>query len=219
MFAQRHFEPRSEYPPIASSIARMTEALTAIVLEGHGVRLEPLSRGHIASLQDAVDDGDIGALNYVNVPGRGGLPAWIEHALAMRDTGRELPFAIVAGGRVVGTTRFYDIDLTVPTLAIGYTFHAASAWRTHVNTAGKRLMLGHAFDVLDAQSVYFHTSHQNLRSQAAIERLGAHRDGILRAHKRHKDGSLRDTFTYSITAAEWPAIRERLDSRLGGLPR
>ena len=192
----------------------MPESIASVVLTGHGIRLEPLAREHIAPLQDAVDDGDIGALNYTNVPRRDGVPAWVEHALAMRDAGRELPFAIAAGGRVVGSTRFYDINMSVPTFAIGYTFHAASSWRTHVNTAGKRLMLGHAFDTLGAQSVFFHTSHQNLRSQAAIERLGATRDGILRAHKRHKDGSLRDTWTYSITAPEWPAIRKRLDARL-----
>jgi len=185
-----------------------------VTLSGWGVRLEPLQRAHIAALQDGADDGDIGALNYVAVPGRAGMPAWIEHALAMRDAGRELPFAILDGERVVGTTRFYDIDLAVPTLAIGYTFHAASVWRTHVNTANKRLLLGHAFDTLGAASVFFHTSHLNLRSQAAIERLGARRDGVLRAHKRHKDGSLRDTVTYSITAPEWPAIRERLELRL-----
>ena len=183
-------------------------------LSGHGVRLEPLQREHVAALQDAVDDGDIGAIDYVNVPGRDGIPAWVDHALAMREAGRELPFAIVAGDRVVGSTRFYDIDLSVPTLAIGYTFHAASVWRSHVNTANKRLMLGHAFDALGAQSVFFHTSHRNLRSRAAIERLGATLDGVLRAHKRHKDGSLRDTWTYSITAPEWPAIRARLDARL-----
>lgn len=183
-------------------------------LSGHGVRLEPLQREHVPALQDAVDDGDIGAIDYVNVPGRDGIPAWVDHALAMRDAGRELPFAIVAGDRVVGSTRFYDIDLSVPTLAIGYTFHAASVWRSHVNTANKRLMLGHAFDALGAQSVYFHTSHRNLRSRAAIERLGATLDGVLRAHRRHKDGSLRDTWTYSITAPEWPAIRARLDARL-----
>ena len=183
-------------------------------LSGHGVRLEPLQREHVAALQDAVDDGDIGAIDYVNVPGRDGIPAWVDHALAMREAGRELPFAIVAGDRVVGSTRFYDIDLSVPTLAIGYTFHAASVWRSHVNTANKRLMLGHAFDALGAHSVYFHTSHRNLRSRAAIERLGATLDGVLRAHRRHKDGSLRDTWTYSITAPEWPAIRARLDARL-----
>jgi RimJ/RimL family protein N-acetyltransferase len=192
----------------------MIDMITPVTLSAHGVRLEPLARAHIAALQDAVDDGDIGALHYVNVPGRDGIPGWVEHALAMREASRELPFAIVAADRVVGSTRFYDIDRSVPTLAIGYTFLAASVWRTHVNTANKWLLLGHAFAVLDAQSVYFHTSHRNLRSQAAIERLGAHRDGILRAHKRHKDGSLRDTFTYSIIAPEWPAIRERLDARL-----
>ena len=192
----------------------MNTALRHVTLTGHGVRLEPLAREHIASLQDAVDDGDIGALNYVNVPGRDGIAAWVEQALAMRDAGQQLPFAIVTDGRVVGSTRFYDIDLSVPTLAIGYTFHAASVWRSHVNTANKRLMLGHAFDTLGAQSVFFHTSHLNLRSQAAIERLGAKQDGILRAHRRHKDGSLRDTHTYSITAPEWPAVRARLDARL-----
>ena len=194
----------------------MTDApcLQPVTLSGHGIRLEPLSQGHVPALQDAVDDGDIGALNYVNVPGRDGMQAWVEQALAMRDAGQQLPFAIVASGRVVGSTRFYDIDMSVPTLAIGYTFHATSVWRTHVNTANKRLMLGHAFDALGAQSVYFHTSHLNLRSRAAIERLGARRDGILRAHRRHKDGSLRDTWTYSITAPEWPAIREHLDARL-----
>ena len=187
---------------------------TRVTLSGHGVRLEPLAREHIPALQDAVDDGDIGALNYVSVPGRDGMPAWVERALSMHDAGHELPFAIVAGDRVVGSTRFYDIDMGVPTLAIGYTFHAASVWRTHVNTANKRLMLGHAFDTLGAESVFFHTSHLNLRSQAAIQRLGAHRDGILRAHLRHKDGTLRDTVTYSIIAAEWPAIRARLDARM-----
>ena len=192
----------------------MNTALRHVTLTGHGVRLEPLAREHIAPLQDAVDDGDIGALNYVNVPGRDGIAAWVEQALAMRDAGQQLPFAIVTDGRVVGSTRFYDIDLSVPTLAIGYTFHAASVWRSHVNTANKRLMLGHAFDTLGAQSVFFHTSHLNLRSQAAIERLGAKQDGILRAHRRHKDGSLRDTHTYSITAPEWPAVRARLDARL-----
>ena len=125
-----------------------------------------------------------------------------------------ISWVFLAGDRVVRSARFSDMGLPVPTLAMGSTFHAASVWRTHVNTANKRLMLGHAFDALGAQSVYFHTSHLNLRSQAAIERLGAQRDGILRAHRRHKDGSLRDTCTYSITAPEWPAIRERLDLRL-----
>ena len=189
-------------------------SLAPVTLSGWGVRLEPLQRVHVPALQEAVADGDIGAINYVNVPGRDGIPHWVEQALLAADAGRVLPFVVVAGERVVGSTRFYDIDLDVPTVAIGYTFHAASVWRSHVNTANKRLMLGHALDTLGAQSVFFHTSHQNLRSQAAIERLGAQRDGILRSHRRHKDGSLRDTHTYSIIASEWPAIRARLDARL-----
>lgn len=189
-----------------------------VTLAGWGVRLEPLMRAHIAPLQEAVEDGDVGGLNYVAVPGRDGMSAWVDRALEMHAAGTQVPFAIITAGRVVGTTRFYDIDLSVPTLAIGYTFHAASVWRTHVNTASKRLLLGHAFDALHAQSVFFHTSHLNLRSQAAIERLGATREGILRNHKRHKDGSLRNTVCYSITGDEWPAIRERLDARLANIP-
>ena len=188
--------------------------LAPVALSGWGVSLEPLARQHVTALQDAVADGDVGGLNYVNVPRPDGIAGWVDYALVMADAGRELPFVVVADGHIVGTTRYYDVDLAVPTLAIGYTFHAASVWRTHVNTANKRLLLGHAFDTLAVESVFFHTSHQNLRSQAAIERLGAHRDGLLRAHKRHKDGSLRDTVVYSITAPEWPAIRERLEARL-----
>ena len=190
------------------------KTLAPVVLSGWGVRLEPLARQHLSALQDAVADGDVGGLNYVAVPGPEGMGPWLDHALAMAEAGSELPFVLIDADRVVGTTRFYDINPDVPTLAIGYTFHAASVWRTHVNTANKRLLLGHAFDTLGVQSVYFHTSHLNLRSQAAIERLGAQRDGVLRAHKRHKDGSLRDTVVYSITAAEWPAVREHLDARL-----
>src|SRR5690606_18310578 len=146
------------------------------------------------------------------------IPAWVEHALAMRDAGQQLPFAIVAGGRVAGSTRFYDIDMSVPTLAIGYTFHAASVWRTHVNTANKRLMLGHAFDALGAQSVYFHPSHLSLRSQAAIDRLAAQRAGVLRGDLRHKDGPQRGPSTSSFVAAAWPALRDRIAQPLAGYP-
>ncbi len=185
-------------------------SLAPVTLSGWGVRLEPLQRVHVPALQEAVADGDIGAINYVNVPGRDGIPHWVEQALLAADAGRVLPFVVVAGERVVGSTRFYDIDLDVPTVAIGYTFHAASVWRSHVNTANKRLMLGHAFDALGAQSVFFHTSHQNLRSRAAIERLGARLDGILRNHKRHKDGRPRDTNTPSNIASECPAIHSRV---------
>jgi RimJ/RimL family protein N-acetyltransferase len=191
--------------------------LQPVTLSGHGLRLEHLSFDHVAGLVEASADGDLGALNYTNTPlaDADAVSTYIRAALEGRAAGTMLPFAVLRDdGETLGSTRYYDIDLSVPTLAIGYTWYRASAQRTHVNTACKRLLLGHAFDTLGMRTVYLHTSHHNLRSQAAIERLGAHRDGVIRQHKRHKDGGLRDTVCYSILDAEWPAIRERLDARL-----
>ena len=195
----------------------MTAAIRPITLSGHGVRLEPLSFDHVDGLIAASADGDLGALNYTATPHatRDSVSAYVQAALDGQSAGTMLPFAVLGeDGTVLGSTRCYDIDLSVPTLAIGYTWYRASAQRTHVNTACKRLLLGHAFDTVGMRTVYLHTSHHNLRSQAAIERLGAHRDGVIRQHKRHKDGALRDTVCYSILDTEWPAMRERLDARL-----
>ncbi len=197
----------------------MTDALRPqpVVLSGWGVLLEPLSLAHLGGLVEASADGDLGALNYTATPHatRESVSAYVQAALDGQSAGTMLPFAVLGeDGTVLGSTRCYDIDLSVPTLAIGYTWYRASAQRTHVNTACKRLLLGHAFDTLGMCTVYLHTSHHNLRSQAAIERLGAHRDGVIRQHKRHKDGALRDTVCYSILDTEWPAMRERLDARL-----
>jgi len=197
----------------------MTESahLQAVTLSGHGVRLEPLSFDHAGGLVAASADGDLGGLNYTNTPlaNADAVSAYIRAALDGQAAGTMLPFAVLRDdGTALGSTRYYDIDPSVPTLAIGYTWYRASAQRTHVNTACKRLLLGHAFDALGMRTVYLHTSHHNLRSQAAIERLGAHRDGVIRQHKRHKDGGLRDTVCYSILDTEWPAIRARLDARL-----
>lgn len=197
----------------------MTEStpLPAVTLSGHGVRLEPLSPSHVDGLVEASADGDLGALNYTTTPHatRESVATYLQAALDGRADGSMLPFVVLRDdGTVLGSTRYYDIDAIVPTLAIGYTWYRASAQRTHVNTACKRLLLGHAFDALGMRTVYLHTSHHNLRSQAAIERLGARKDGVIRQHKRHKDGALRDTVCYSILDTEWPAIRERLDARL-----
>lgn len=178
------------------------------------VQLLPLEMAHVAGLRAAVADGGIGRIPHVAAPEPDEVDAWVCAALAAAAQGRQQPFTVQAGGRIVGSTRLYDIDPSVPNCAIGHTFYAASVQRTHVNTSCKRLLLGHAFDTLGMQAVYFHTSHLNLRSRAAIERLGATLDGVLRRHKRHKDGSLRDTWSYSIVADEWPAIRDRLDARL-----
>jgi RimJ/RimL family protein N-acetyltransferase len=188
-----------------------------VELSGWGVRLESLSPAHIDGLVEASADGDLGALNYTATPHatRDSVAAYVQAALDGQAAGTMLPFAVLRDdGSVLGSTRYYDIDPSVPTLAIGYTWYRATAQRTHVNTACKRLLLGHAFDTLGMRTVYLHTSHHNLRSQAAIERLGAHRDGVIRQHKRHKDGGLRDTVCYSILDSEWPPIRERLEARL-----
>ena len=192
-------------------------AAAPVTLAGWGVRLEPLSGAHVPALLAAASDGALWTLHYTSVPGpdAGSVAAYVDAALEGQATGTMLPFTVMdQNGDVVGCTRYYDIEPAVPTLAIGYTWYALRAQRTHVNTACKRQLLGHAFDTLRMRTVYLHTSHENLRSQVAIERLGAHRDGVIRRHRRQRDGSLRDTVVYSILDTEWPGIRERLKARL-----
>lgn len=191
--------------------------MTPKPLSGFGVVLTPLSPLHADGLLAAAADGEVWRLAYTTAPGPGldSVRDYIDKALAGQARGEQRPFTVLdGGGNVLGSTRFYDIDAATPTLAIGYTWYAARARRTHVNTACKRLLLAEAFEGMGCTAVYFHTSHLNLPSQAAIERLGARRDGILRRHKRHKDGSLRDTFSYSVISDEWPEIRGRLEARL-----
>lgn len=184
-------------------------------LEGTHVRLVPLEPGHAPALARAAADGELWTLTFTTVPSPGDERAYVDATLAARGRGEQMPFAVIdAGGDVVGTTRYYDIDRSVPSLHIGYTWYARRAQRTALNTEAKRLLLAHAFDTLGCEVVCFETSHLNLRSQAAIERLGAKRDGILRAHMRHRDGSLRDTYRYSILRSEWPAVDARLRARL-----
>lgn len=188
---------------------------TVPVLSGRHVRLEPLRAEHAAPLARAAEDGDLPALNFTFVPGAGEAEAYVAQALAMQAAGTALPFVVMdAEGAIIGSTRFYELDPAVPRLAIGYTWYAARAQRTGVNTECKRLLLAHAFEALGCVAVALETSHLNTRSQAAIERLGATLDGVLRAHFRHRDGSLRDSHVYSILAGEWPGIRARLDARL-----
>ena len=192
-------------------------AWTTPTLAGCHVRLAPLASTHADALRAAAADGALWTLPYTSVPGpeAGAMEAYIATALAQRDAGSALPFVVEdAEGRVVGSTRFYDLDEAVPRAKIGYTWYAARVQRTGLNTEAKRLLLAHAFDVMGCACVALETSHLNLRSQAAIARLGAHRDGVLRAHQRHKDGSLRDTVVFSILAGEWPAVRGRLDGLL-----
>lgn len=190
--------------------------LHPVVLESDAVRLEPLMPDHVAGLEAAAADGELWHLRVTHVPKPGAMRAYVEKALAMQATGTALPFAVrdQRDGAIVGSTRFYDFDADVPRVLIGHTWYAASRQRTHVNTACKLLLVDHAFDVLDCAAVGWETDILNTRSQRAIERLGAHRDGVLRRHKRRHDGTIRDSVEYSIIAPEWPALRTRLIARL-----
>ena len=113
-------------------------------------------------------------------------------------------------GELVGTTSYYDIDESLRTLAIGHTWIARRHWRSFVNTASKLIMMGHAFDDLGAERLVWHTDIRNTRSQAAIARLGATREGVLRHHRIRRDGSWRDTVQFSMLSAEWPSARRQL---------
>lgn len=199
----------------------MHDVWTTPTLTGRHVRLAPLEAAHADALRAAAADGDLWTLRYTSVPGPqpGDAEAYIDAALAQRDAGTALPFAVFdAAGDLVGSTRFYDIDRSVPRVKLGYTWYARRAQRTGLNTEAKLLLIGHAFERLACASVTLETSHENLRSQAAILRLGAQRDGVLRAHMRHRDGTLRDTHVFSILHDEWPAIADALRRKLDSKP-
>ena len=180
------------------------------------MRLEPLVPAHAPGLEAAAADGRLWELFYTAVPAPCETAAYIDAALRGQSEGRMLAFAVreIASDTIIVSTRYCNIDAGLPRLEIGYTWYAARWQRTHVNTACKRLLLAHAFEVMGCVAVELRTDVLNLASQRAIERLGARRDGVLRQHQRRRDGSLRDTVVYSITAGEWPALRKRLDLRL-----
>jgi RimJ/RimL family protein N-acetyltransferase len=187
------------------------------ILQGRHVSLSPLDATHADDLRAAAADGALWTLRYTSVPGPdpGVVEDYIATALAQRDAGTVLPFVVRdASGDIVGSTRFYDIDRSVPRVKLGYTWYASRVQRTGLNTEAKLLLIGHAFDVLGCEAVVLETSHENLRSQQAIQRLGARRDGILRAHMRHRDGTLRDTHVFSILRHEWPALADALRRKL-----
>ena len=188
-------------------------------LQNDYVVLEPLRLEHAPALEAAAADGELWNLAVTSVPAPGGAHDYIEKALQGQADGSMLPFAVreAGSGEIVGSTRYYEIDTELPRLAIGYTWYAKRWQKSHLNTACKLLLLEHAFDTLNCVAVAFHTDEQNEDSQRAIERLGAQREGILRAHKRRADGSLRNTVCYSILAQEWPQVANWLDMRLDRL--
>jgi len=195
--------------------------IAASSLEGHGVRLEPLTHAHSADLTTAAADGQLWDLWYTSVPEPGRMEAYIADALAGQLNGHMLPWAVreLGSGAIVGTTGYHDIVAPIDRVEIGYTWYAARWQRTHLNTACKLLLLSHAFDALGCVAVGLRTDNFNFRSQRAIEALGAKRDGVLRHHFARRDGSARDTVMYSILAHEWPEVKRHLTLRLQRLGR
>jgi len=192
------------------------EFATPALLQATGLRLEPLTMAHEAGLRAAAADGELWNLHVTSVPRPEDTAAYIAQALEMQARGERLPWAVIdpASGRVLGCTSYHDIVPAVRRVEIGYTWYARSVQRSHVNTSAKLLLMAHAFDTLGCNVVGWRTDILNHASQNAIERLGAHKDGVLRCHALRRDGSIRDTVMYSLLAAEWPAVRDRLRARL-----
>ncbi|MGR3622346.1 GNAT family N-acetyltransferase [Pseudophaeobacter sp.] len=186
-----------------------------ITLSGSQVTLAPLSQAHAADLAEASADGNLSQLWYTSVPAPADVPAEIDRRLALQRTGSMVAFAILdAQGRAVGMTTYMNIDAANQRLEIGSTWYRKSVQRSGLNTECKLLMLRHAFETLGAIAVEFRTHRLNQQSRRAIERLGAQLDGVLRAHMKMPNGTLRDTAVYSITAADWPTIQAHLTNAL-----
>ncbi len=187
-----------------------------IMLEGYGVRLEPLGPPHRDGLATAAADGRLWELWFTSVPEPSQVEAYITAALDGQYAGHMLPWAVreLGTGAIVGSTRYHDIVATIDRVEIGYTWYAASWQRSHVNTACKLLLLAHAFDTLGCGVVGLRTDNFNFASQRAIAALGAQKDGVIRHHQARRDGTVRDSVMFSILAAEWRDVKRHLTTRL-----
>ena len=181
----------------------------SVALEANGIKLQPLALEHEAGLQAAAADGELWKLRVTSVPAPDETRAYIETALA---TSNRFAFAVTdaGNGQILGTTSYHDIVPNVKRVEIGHTWYAARCQRTHVNTTCKLLMLTHAFETLACHVVGWRTDNFNFASQRAIERLGAKKDGVIRGHFMRRDGTIRDTVMYSLTAGEWPEVKAQL---------
>ena len=190
--------------------------ISPVTLEGQHTRLEPLALAHQEALIAAAEDGELWNSIVTIVPTRDTVAEYVEAALSAQAQGSELPFVIIqkATGRVVGTTRFYYIQPHQRNAAIGYTWVSASAQRTAVNTEAKLLLLTHAFEHWGCVRIEFITDVLNEQSRAAILRLGAKQEGILRNHLIMPNGRVRDSVCFSIIAEEWPEVKAGLITRL-----
>ncbi|WP_066709464.1 GNAT family N-acetyltransferase [Curvibacter delicatus] len=183
-----------------------------VTLALRGVQLVPLGPEHEAGLRAAAADGELWNLRVTSVPAPDETRAYIDTALRMRADGNRFAFAVLdeLSGRVLGSTSYHDILPAVKRVEIGYTWYAKSVQRSHVNTTCKLLMLTHAFETLGCHVVGWRTDNFNFASQAAIERLGAKKDGVIRGQALRRDGTIRDTVMYSMRSGEWPEARAQL---------
>ena len=190
--------------------------VSPVTLTDHRVRLEPLGLQHEDGLKRAAADGELWTLRVTSVPEPADTRGYIERALQGRAEGHRFAFAVLdaSSGEVIGSSSYHDIVAAVERLEIGYTWYARSRQRTHVNASAKLLLMQHAFETLGARLVGWRTDNFNFASQRAIERLGARRDGVLRHHALRRDGTIRDTVMYSMTAGEWPEAKAELLARL-----
>jgi N-acetyltransferase len=183
-----------------------------VILQDRNVRLEPLGLTHEAGLLSAAKDGELWNIRVTSVPEPEQTRKYIEDALAMREAGNRFAFAVIedSTGKVLGSTSYHDILPTVKRVEIGYTWYGKSSQRSHVNSTSKLLMMQHAFETLGCNVVGWRTDNFNFASQAAIERLGATKDGIIRGHALRRDGTIRDTVMYSLRSGEWPEVKAQL---------
>lgn len=185
-------------------------------LDGKRVRLVPMAPEHIDALSEAAADPAIWRYMPVKTETPADIAGHFRRAIDQRSAGNELHFAIFdkEHGKIVGSTAFLDITPAHKALEIGWTWLNPSVWRTSVNTECKYLLLTYAFETLGAIRVFFKTDARNERSQKALERIGAVREGVLRHHRIMPDGYLRDSVYFSILAGEWPAVKKRLEGYL-----
>ncbi len=194
----------------------MSSNLGPVTLEGRYIRLEPLRQHHAAGLYQAGAAPEIWEHMSVQFTGLQSAEAFIQAALSAEEAGREYPFAVVdrATAKVIGSTRFMDVDVTNRSAEIGWTWYTPTVWGTRVNPEAKLLLMQHAFEVWGARRVWLKTDSLNTHSQAAMRKMGAQYEGTLRQHRFRRDGSMRDTVVFSVIDPEWPAVKAGLQERL-----
>ena len=186
--------------------------VTPTTLSARGITLVPLGLEHEAGLRAAAADGELWKLRITSVPEPEHTRQYIADALAMREAGNRFAFAVLdeASGKLLGCSSYHDIVPAVKRVEIGWTWYGQSSQRSHVNTTAKLLLMTHAFETLGCHVVGWRTDNFNFASQAAIERLGAKKDGVIRGHALRRDGTIRDTVMYSMRSGEWPEAKAQL---------